>query len=47
MVCVAVGWLVWVMVLVCDVGIRSVREVAVGYRLSGWVAVLRGAWVGR
>ena len=47
MVCVAVGWLVRVVVLVSDVGIRSVRKVfAVGWQLGvscgRWVAVLGG-----
>ena len=41
MICVAVGWLVWVMVLVSDVGIRSVREVfAVGWQFWGIVWVV-------
>ena len=48
MICVAVGWLVWVMVLVSDVGIRSVRDVfAVGWQLWGIVwAVGLLSWAG-
>ena len=48
MVCVAVGWLVWVMLLVGDVGIWSVREVfAVGWQLWGTVwAVGLLSWAG-